>query len=219
MYWKIAGAVLVLYSLISGFLGEVPALPILHESIRNLYFHVPMWFAMIFLLCVSLYHSIRCLSRNDLNHDTAAAEASKTAMLFGVLGLTTGMIWVRGTWGINDGIWWASDPKLNGSAVTLLTYAAYFVLRGSMDEEQKRARVSAVYNVFAFVMMLVFLFILPRMADSLHPGNGGNPGFSAYDLDSKMRPVFYPAVAGWILFAAWLLDLRIRYKKVLTSNQ
>jgi heme exporter protein C len=52
--------------------------------------------------------------------------------------------------------------------------------------------------------------ILPRMSDSLHPGNGGNPGFNKYDLDSNMRMVFYPAVAGWILIAVWLFKLRER---------
>ena len=83
-----------------------------------------------------------------------------------------------------------------------------------MDEEQKRARISAVYNIFAYVMLIVFLMILPRMTDSLHPGNGGNPGFNKYDLDSTMRMVFYPAVGGWILMGAWLTTLRIRTEKL-----
>jgi heme exporter protein C len=51
---------------------------------------------------------------------------------------------------------------------------------------------------------------LPRMVDSLHPGSGGNPAFKAYDLDKYMRLVFYPAVAGWILFGLWVASLRIR---------
>jgi heme exporter protein C len=63
-------------------------------------------------------------------------------------------------------------------------------------------------------MMIVFIMVLPRMTDSLHPGNGGNPGFSTYDLDNKMRLVFYPAVLGWILFSAWILNIRVRIKKL-----
>lgn len=107
-------------------------------------------------------------------------------MVFGILGLLTGMVWAKYTWGA----WWVNDVQLNGVAGTMLVYAAYFLLRGSMDDEQKRARISAVYNIFAFAMMVVFIIILPRMTDSLHPGKGGNPGFSSYDLDHRLRSKF-----------------------------
>jgi heme exporter protein C len=53
------------------------------------------------------------------------------------------------------------------------------------------------------------------MTDSLHPGNGGNPGFGAYDdLDNKMRLVFYPAVLGWMLISVWIMTIRFRIRKV-----
>jgi heme exporter protein C len=63
-------------------------------------------------------------------------------------------------------------------------------------------------------MMIVFIGILPRMTDSLHPGNGGNPAFGNYDLDSNMRLVFYPAVLGWILLGIWISQLRFRIKSI-----
>jgi heme exporter protein C len=56
--------------------------------------------------------------------------------------------------------------------------------------------------------------VLPRMTDSLHPGNGGNPGFGGYDLDNTMKIVFYPAILGWTLLGAWLANLGIRYQKL-----
>jgi heme exporter protein C len=71
-----------------------------------------------------------------------------------------------------------------------------------------------VYNIFAWVMLIVFLLILPRMTDSLHPGNGGNPGFGKYDLDNGMRLVFYPAIIGWSLLGAWLASLGIRLRQL-----
>jgi heme exporter protein C len=95
-------------------------------------------------------------------------------------------------------------------AIGVLIYIAYFILRSSVDDELKRARLSAVYNIFAFVMLNVFIMVLPRLTDSLHPGNGGNPAFAKYDLNSNMRMVFYPAVIGWILFSFWLFDIRNR---------
>jgi heme exporter protein C len=92
----------------------------------------------------------------------------------------------------------------------MLMYAAYFVLRSSIDDEEKKARVSAVYNIFSFPVFIVLVFVLPRLTDSLHPGNGGNPGFNSYDLDSRLRMVFYPAVIGWSLIGFWMSDLSIR---------
>jgi heme exporter protein C len=50
------------------------------------------------------------------------------------------------------------------------------------------------------------------MQDSMHPGSGGNPGFNMYDLDSKMRMVFYPACIGWIFLGGWIATLRIRLR-------
>jgi len=209
-WWKWLGAVLVLYSVIAGLLVEVPRLPILHQTIRNLFFHVTMWFSMIFLLIVSLVNSIRYLVKSDIRFDIVAEESARVGILFGILGLITGSIWAKNTWGA----WWVNDAKLNGAAATMLVYFAYILLRGSMDDEHKRARISAVYSIFAFTLMLVFIMILPRLTDSLHPGNGGNPGFSTYDLDNKMRLVFYPAVIGWVLLSAWILNLRVRIKKL-----
>lgn len=216
-WWKILGAVFVMYSIIMGFLGEVPRLPILHETIRNLYFHVTMWFSMIFILGGSVVYSIKYLGNPSIENDLRAEQMANVGILMGTLGIITGSLWARFTWGG----WWANDPKLNGAAISLLIYLAYLVLRNSMDEEQKRARVAAVYNIFAFVLLIVFLLIYPRMnkVDSLHPGNGGNPAFSSYDLDSNMRMVFYPAVFGWIMIGLWVANLSYRaallnYKKL-----
>lgn len=209
-WWKFAGAVLVLYSLIAGMLLPVPALDILNESIRNLYYHVTMWFAMLMLLTVSVIYSIKYLGNQKEYSDVVASQSASVAVLFAAAGLFTGMIWARFTWGA----FWVNDPKLNGVAASMLVYAAYFVLRSSMDDEVKRARFSAVYNIFAYVMTLLFIMILPRLTASLHPGNGGNPGFSTYDLDSQMRWIFYPAVLGWIFIGVWILSLRVRLKVI-----
>ena len=124
------------------------------------------------------------------------------------MGIVTGMIWANYTWGSP----WHGDPKQNGAAIALLVYFAYFVLRGSVNNHEQKARLSAAYNIFAFAAMIPLIFIIPRMTSSMHPGNGGNPGFNMYDLDSKMRMVFYPAVLGWILIGTWISTLIIRIK-------
>ena len=207
-WWKILSIILVLYSIIAGLLIPVPKLNILNETIRNLYFHVTMWFSMIVLMFLSMKQSLQFLNGFDKIRDLKAETYASTGIFMGLLGLTTGMIWAQFTWGS----FWVNDPKLNGTAVTLLIYLAYFILRNSIENEDIKARVSAIYNIIAFVMMIVFIGVLPRMTDSLHPGNGGNPAFGNYDLDSNMRMVFYPAVIGWILIGSWIAQLRFRIK-------
>lgn len=203
-----------MYSVIAGLLTEVPRMAILNETIRNLYFHVPMWFTMMALFGVSAGYSIKHLSDFSLQHDMVSSEAAKAGMVFGIAGLLTGMLWAKFTWGA----FWVNDTKLNGSAATMLVYMAYFLLRNSVDDEQKRAKLSAVYSIFAFVMMLVFIMVLPRLTDSLHPGNGGNPAFGNYDLDNNMRMVFYPAVLGWILLGLWITNIQFRLRKIESEN-
>lgn len=210
-WWKVLTIILLLYTVVMGLLGRVPRLAILNETERNLYFHVPMWFGMTIILATSVVNSVRYLRNPSPRLDTLAHESAKTGVLLGVLGLLTGSLWARYTWGT----WWTTDVKLNGAAVTMLIYGAYLVLRGSIVDEQQRARLSAIYNVFAFAAAIPLLFILPRLAQaSLHPGMGGNPGFSKYDLDSHMRMVFYPAVIGWTLLGVWITEVACRYQFV-----
>lgn len=209
-WWKILAVLLVLYAIIGGMLIRVPNLAILNESIRNLYYHVPMWFSMIILFSASLLYSIRYLSSNNSNYDNIAKQTAAVGFFMGILGLLTGMIWAKYTWGA----YWVADPKLNGALAAILIYSAYFLLRNSMEDENKRARIASVYGIFAYVLMIVFIVILPRLTASLHPGNGGNPGFNVYDLDYNMRLIFYPAVIGWTLLAIWVVNLKVRMEKL-----
>ncbi|MBI1222799.1 MAG: ABC transporter permease [Bacteroidetes bacterium] len=209
-WWKFLGAALVFYSVIAGLLNPVPRLDILNESIRNLYFHVPMWFSMIAMLTASFVMSIIYLGNQKKKFDIRATEFTYTGMMLGLFGILTGMIWAQFTWGF----FWTNDPKLNGVAIGMLIYAGYYILRQAIEDHEKRARVSAVFNIFAYPIFVVLIFVLPRINDSLHPGNGGNPGFSKYDLDDGMRMVFYPAVLGWILIGTWIATLRTRIKKL-----
>lgn len=209
-WWKILTIVLLIYTLVAGLLMEVPRLPILNETIRALHFHVTMWFGMILMLAAAAVYSIKYLKSNNIKDDDVALEFTNAGLLFGVLGMLTGMLWARYTWGA----YWSGDPKQNASAIALLIYFAYLILRNALPDLQQRARIGAVYNIFAFAVYIPLIFILPRMTDSLHPGNGGNPGFNAYDLDSRLRMVFYPAIIGWTLLGMWIGTLRIRHKRL-----
>lgn len=197
---------LVTYTVVGGILMPVPRLDITNETIRNLYYHVPMWFTMIVLFAGAFGYSIKYLRTGDLKDDIYAVQLTNTGIFFSLLGMVTGMEWAQYTWGQP----WSNDPKQLCTALCMLIYFAYSILRSGIKDDDKRAKISAVYNIFAFAMMIPLLFIMPRMVDSLHPGNGGNPAFAKYDLDSDMRKVFYPAVIGWILLGCWIASLKVR---------
>jgi len=209
--WKILTVVIMLYVIIGGMLFDVPALPVIHQTIRNVYFHVGMWFSMIFILFLGFIFSLMYLRSFNLRYDRMAYATVKTGLVFGILGIITGMIWAQNTWGT----YWVNDPKLNGAAVGILVYLAYLILRASLDDPEKRGRLAAVYKIFAFVIMFVFIMILPRISGpSIHPGVDGNPALATGDLDPMMRKVFFPAILGWILFSYWIYTVVERKDKI-----
>src|SRR6187397_3038118 len=224
-WWKILGVLLLVYTFIAGLLIEVPRNPQLEETIRNLFFHVCMWFGMMILFIVSFVRATMYLRTSKHIHDIASRQYAGVGILFGVLGYLTGAIWMSYTWiDSNKSIFSSFDtiarePKLIGAAIALLVYAAYLVLRDSIQDIDKKARISAVYNIFAFAMLFPSIWIIPRLVGSLHPGapgsDSGNPALNAQnDLDLGMRMIFYPAIIGWTLLGVWITTLKIRLQLI-----
>jgi heme exporter protein C len=209
-WWKIACVIILFYTIIGGLLVEVPRLNILNETIRNLFFHVPMWFGMVLMLFASVIYSIMYLKTSNPRHDDWAVELANSGIAFGVLGILTGMWWARFTWGQ----FWSGDPKQNASAIALLIYLGYLLLRSALPDDEKRGRISAVFNIFAFATYIPLIYILPRIVNSLHPGAEGNPAFSAYDYDNDLKKIFYIAIIGWTLLGVWVAQLRVRMRRI-----
>ena len=187
---------------------------ILYETIRNAYFHIPMWFGMILLFLGSAVKSVMFLRNKREEDDLYASALAESGLVFGILGIITGGIWAMYTWGE----FWSFDVKQNVAAISLLIYMAYFVLRASFQDPDRRGVLAAAYNVFAFAMLIPLLFVIPRMTDSLHPGSGGNPALGGEDLDNTMRMVFYPAVIGWTLIGLWIAQLRYRFRRLQNAS-
>ncbi|NUQ23136.1 MAG: cytochrome c biogenesis protein CcsA [Saprospiraceae bacterium] len=188
---------------------------ILAETIRNTYFHVALWFAMLFLFIGGVSSSVRYLAKNDLDADYRAQAQTTVGLIFGLLGLITGIIWARNTWGAGYKFWNLRevDVKQAMTMVALFVYLAYFVLRMAFEDAERKARLSAVYNIFAFVALIPLIYVVPRLTDSLHPGSGGNPALGGEDLDNTMRMIFYPAIIGWTLLGFWMAQLYYRLIK------
>lgn len=179
---------------------------ILYETIRNTYYHVPMWMAMFIILTGGVVFSIRYLWKSNPDDDHKAMALTNVGLFLGILGIVTGAIWAKYTWGK----FWSWDVKQNMTAIALLIYGAYFVLRGSFEDPEKKARISAVFNIFAYASLVPLLYIIPKLTDSLHPGAGGNIAFGSQDLDNTMKLVFRPAIIGWTLIGLWIAEIILR---------
>ena len=185
-----------------------PNLEFTRETIRNTYFHVPMWFVMFTLYGIGLFYSVQFLRTKNLMNDLRAVSFTRTGTVFGLLGLLTGGTWANYAWGEPFPI---NEIKLLMTYTALAIYLAYFILRMSFDDFERRARISAVYSIFSFSSLIPLLYVVPKLAAaSSHPGNGGNSSIATQDMDNTMRMVFYPAIIGWILLGLWIATLVVR---------
>lgn len=207
------------YALIAGLSLRLPDIGI-GQSARNLFYHVPMWFSMYLLMGLSLWWSLRYLLSSRLDFDRKARAAALVGVLFGCLGLVTGMLWSRVTWGealpgTDPAAYWVWDPKQTGALAAVLLYLAYFVLRSAVERARPRAKLAAVYNLFAAAALVPLSLIIPRMLGGLHPGAAGDTDlFPKGDVTDAYQRVFYPAILGWMLLGLWLLELRVRLARL-----
>lgn len=184
----------------------------LEERARIIFFHVPMaWVAFIAYL-VAMVFGIKYLKNRDLADDAMSASAASVGTLFTILATLTGAVWAKFNWGE----YWNWDPRQTTIFLLLLVYAAYFVLRASINDEQVRARLSSVYAVIAFVTVPFLIFILPRLAPGLHPGSADDTNIGpllsttsdAINLTKQL--VFLLALFSFTLVYFWLMNIRYR---------
>ena len=211
----VLGISLVTYALVRGMLHTLPyQSPNLGQTSRNVFYHVPMWFAMMIMAYTSVVYSIRYLRNGDLTADLKSREAGKLTVFFGVLGLLTGIVWSRVTWGeampdSDPAAWWPWDPKQTSALICVLIYLGLFLLRSSFDEPVQRAKVAAVFNIFAAASIYPLFYVVPKALGGLHP-NTGTQSSALGSMSPEFYVVFWPAVIGFICLAAALLDLKSR---------
>lgn len=201
--WKYVVAIWMTAVIAGGILIQIPEIPILEQTARNIFFHVPMWMAMYAMFLTSFVYSIRMLNNPDVETDIKAESAARVGMIFGLCGLLTGSLWARFTWGS----WWTfAEPKMNLAALAMMIYLAYFILRSAFDDQEKRGKIAAVYNIFAVTTIPFLLYVVPRQLSSLHPGADGNPAFSEITA-AELRYILYPAMIGFIALSFWIYDI------------
>jgi heme exporter protein C len=187
-------------------------------SSRILFFHVPMaWVSFIAFIAAAI-SSLRFLlvpkgRRRDLRHDRSAAAAIELGLIFGVLATVTGAIWARIMWGA----YWNWDPRQTSLLISLLFYGAYLALRQAIEDDETRARLSAVYAVLGLVVTPFLYWIVPRITYSLHPEAVVNAQ-GQVDMESRMLQVLLASGAGFATLYFWIHNLRCRLQAALERH-
>jgi len=186
-----------------------PLVPVLGDTTRVLYFHIPSAWVTVLALGWSMVHSLLYLARRDMKHDDHAAAGAELGLLFCIAATVTGALWAKAMWGA----YWNWDPRETSIFFLLLIYTAYLALRASIDEGPRRARLSAVYSAIAFVAVPFLIFIVPRIYFSLHPDPLINRE-GKIDMDPRIRTVFFAMLVGFTGLWAWLQSLRVRLARL-----
>lgn len=188
---------------------RAPLVPVLEETTRVLYFHIPAAWLTVVALGWSMINSVIYLVRRDLRADDHAAAAAELGLIFCVGATVSGALWAKAMWGA----YWNWDPRETSIFFVLLIYTAYLALRGSIEGEEKRARLSAVYSVAAFVAVPFLIFVVPRMYATLHPDPIINDR-GKVDMDPMIRWCFLSMLVGFTGLYVWLQSLRVRVTRL-----
>jgi len=216
MAWRIT--LIALFFWITGWLSmallRAPLVPVLQETTRVIYFHIPAAWVTVVALGWSMLHSILYLVRRDMRHDDQAAAAAELGLLFCIAATVTGALWAKSMWGA----YWNWDPRETSIFFILLLYSAYLALRGSIEGDEKRARLSAIYSVVAFVAVPFLVFVVPRMYETLHPDPLINRR-GKVDMDPLMVLGFTTMLTGFTVLFFLLQSLRVRVTRLERRDQ
>lgn len=193
---------------------QFPVIPGLEEKARNIFFHVPTAWTTVVAFFVSLFYGARYLRSRNVSDDISSVSSASLGFMFCFLATVTGSVWAKFNWGS----FWNWDPRETSIFILLLIYGAYFALRSSIEVEETRARLSAVYSIIAGLTAPFFIFVMPRIMSGLHPGAKGDESGSTPVAQLHMPPnmltVFFLSLIGFTLLFVWMLNVRVRLARI-----
>ena len=169
---------------------------------KIMYFHVPSWFAMFTAIGISALGGIWFIFKNDKRGDWYAVAAAEVAVMFGVMGLTTGPLWAYKAWGVA----WQWDAKLTIAFLLELTFIAYLLLRkyGGPGSD----KLSAGVALFGLATV-PFVYYAVNIWRTIHPNNTVVP-----TLQPGMREAFWFSVCAFLLLMSLLIWQRARLERM-----
>jgi len=200
--------------LIAGVLVPIPFIPSLGDKARIIYLHVPMSWIAVLAFFVSMINSIKYLKTKDLNKDLIAYSSAEIGLLFSILATVTGSLWAKFNWGS----YWNWDPRETSIFILFLIYGAYFSLRSAIESREQKAKLSSVYSIIAFVTVPFFIFIMPRIVESLHPEDAIVNSQGKITMNPVMLTIFLISLIGFTMLFFWILNLKTRVEKLCHKN-
>jgi heme exporter protein C len=204
MIWKIFAGLLLGGVIVIVFLLPPPQRD-LGDVSRIFFFHTPVAWVAVLAFFVSMVNSILFLKRSRIVYDIQAVSAARLGFLFSILALITGMIFARNTWGS----YWNWDPRETSLFILILIYGAYFALRSAVEIEERKASLSAVYSILAFLTVPFLVFVIPRVYQSLHPAQSIVDSRLKFQLPLPYLLVFLCSILGFSLIFIWIHKMEI----------
>lgn len=183
-----------------------PGDAMLGDAQKIFYVHVPSAIAGLYLGCGLLaICSIVYLWIRDDRLDRLAESSAEVALVFVGLVLVTGPVWARTSWGT----WWVWEARLTSSLFLWLLLLGYLVLRGAVESQEHRARLSAVMGSLA-ALLVPFIHLTVRLFRGMHPGPVVLTPEKAH-MPPQMLATFLLSVFAFVLLFFAVLRLRFRY--------
>ncbi len=195
---------------------QYPVIPGLEEKAKIIFFHVPTAWLAVVAFFMSMFYGVKYLRSENLDNDVKSFTSMQLGMVFCVLATVTGSIWAKFTWGA----FWHWDPRETSIFILLLIYGSLFALRSAIENEDKKARLSAVYSIFAFLTVPFFVFIMPRIMEGLHPGSANDDSSGPvvnFHMDKNMFFIFILSLFAFTLLYYWMF--RLSYKSLLIKEK
>ena len=197
----VAGAALIATAAVA--LVGVPADATQGDVQRIMYVHVPSaWLAYLAFL-VTLVAGLLFLARGDLRFDRAAVASAEIGLLLTGLTIVSGAIWGKATWGK----WWDWDPRLTTTAILFVIYAGYLLIRQSIVDRRRRARLAAVFGIVGFLNVPIVHFSVLWWRGLHQPPTILRPGQPT--IEPLMLAQLLASVIAFTLVYVWLLRRRI----------
>ncbi|HUJ31940.1 MAG TPA: cytochrome c biogenesis protein CcsA [Candidatus Acidoferrum sp.] len=136
----------------------------MHEVQRIFYFHVASWSACFTAFTVAFIGNVGYLATRKINWDWLGVAGAEVGVVACSIGLVTGPLWAKPVWGV----WWTWDPRLTTTFILWLLYVSYLLLRGLIEEPGRRATLSAVFGIFAF-LDVPLVYMSNRLWRTQHP--------------------------------------------------